>query len=221
MNPSKFFPSLADVEKLLGGLGLLADSIKRPNYPEDMPATIRQNPYAEGWRLSIRNRWYNFRLEDSSVLQFRITPYPSYTYLQCPASIATFEQYALRYYGTDWKHFYSDILEEYEQLIDSVPLDKPVTPIRYDYDTECYKPGIHPAAHMHLGLDNDIRILLEKQLTPLSFSMFIIRQFYPNEWLNFILKPSKVHFLNEIRNELSQVPKKYFNKLDLHEMRLV
>ncbi len=98
---------------------------------------------------------------------------------------------------------------------------KNFTPIRYDLDNNSYKTGVHPAAHIHIGLDNHIRIGLERELTPLAFLLFVIRQMYPRNWENLLESsisktlPKKLHVeLPKIGNQFFGIHEKsdfYFN----------
>jgi hypothetical protein len=86
-------------------------------------------------------------------------------------------------------------------------------------DNSSYKSGIHPAAHIHIGLDNDIRIGLEREFTPLAFLLFVIRHMYPRNWENLLNSTISKTLSKKLHADLPKIETKYFGeheKCDLY-----
>ena len=62
------------------------------------------------------------------------------------------------------------------------------TYMRYDVDSRGRQgnENIHAFTHLHIGLNNNIRIPIGLHLTPLAFVVFVIRHVYYDDWANAI-----------------------------------
>jgi len=216
----KFEASKSDIEKLLTELGLLEDRTYLQSYPLYMPATVRSMKYGVMWRHCIDHKLYDFRLVDHSLIQLTADPDASYSFLEAPLAAMTFEEFAHSTFGVDWRELEHDLREAYEEYLSSSVDDKPATPVRYDYSEPTYREGVHPAGHLHFGLDNQIRICTRRSMSPISFVLFVIRQFYPRQWELLLTKPAWKHLYREIRDSAVEVAPAFFKGNDLHELHL-
>lgn len=160
---------LPSMKKILLESGLLEESVRNPSMKILIWRDLEN--YKKVWNDHYRNKTFHFRLIDHSLFRFLfIDKKETYEYLNCP------------YYIKE------DFLEDIE------PIETLPTPIRYDYEPSTFNPISHPIAHIHIGLDNSIRIATYCKLTPLSFLLFCLRQMYPNYWKNiFTNEDFKIH----------------------------
>lgn len=149
------------MKKILSKSNLLLESPKYPSMKSSVWKDLEN--YKNLWKDHYRNRTYHFRLIDHSLLRFIfMDKKKTYEYLNCPYRIK------------------ENFLED-EEPIETLP-----TPIRYDYEPLNFNPMTHPVAHIHIGLENPIRIGTNCVLNPLSFLLFCLRQMYPNYWENIL-----------------------------------
>jgi hypothetical protein len=57
-------------------------------------------------------------------------------------------------------------------------------------------------------------------MNPVSFTLFVIRQFYPNAWEHMIAAREADPVFREVRENLMIVPPEFMQKLDCYEMQL-
>ena len=96
---------------------------------------------------------------------------------------------------------------------------------KYDYSEDQYKDGQHPAAHIHLGVDSPIRLSCKYKLKPMSFILFVLRQFYPDEWTRLLTYGENIPEVNvalkSVRDNLEPISTDFLSGWNLHEMHLV
>lgn len=141
-----------------------------------------ETPYVELYRIGLSGKDYNILLTDFSYIQFygigdetdfRVR-YAFYPNPYVSSSFGEFE--------TDGKD--ADDVEGYMQLAsESIEVNRrPI--VRYEVARSDYRHLRHPASHIHLGLDPQIRLPVDKALTPLAFTFVIARFFYSEAWHN-------------------------------------
>lgn len=64
-------------------------------------------------------------------------------------------------------------------------------PVRFDYDPINYKPRHHPHSHLTFGHFENCRIPVDRPVSPHSFLLFILRNFY------FLLYKKKMNILEK------------------------
>lgn len=180
----------------------------------------RSLSYEKMWRLAHDNKWFHIQFEDLSIVQFQSAPSPSYHFIECPLDVPTLGEFVDSLDVEYRRRYDSDVIELYGEAIDTASLRRYSTPIRYDRDFNSYRCGVHPAAHLHIGLENNIRLELPKEMTPWSFLLFLIRQKYPQNWERLLNSSLAKHFEKGIRHGLTAVPPKYWGGHDLSEISL-
>jgi hypothetical protein len=186
---------------------------------------VKDMKYLQLWEFLRSEDFYDFILNDGSLLQFRYeneTKF-SYSYFEFPFN----QQYIdrLDFFQDPEKYIDADIdadkLEEFYEFITSNWTKRSNTsPIRYDFDPECYNPGLHPASHIHIGHENQIRIGTRRILEPIAFLLFILRQTYPDYWKR-VLADAKNHFFDRrVRDKLSEIDNSHISDGDFFEMYL-
>ncbi len=182
--------------------------------------TQRELPYDKMWKAAYDNSWFHIQFDDLSLIQFQQTPSPSYHFLECPLDVPT-QRDLLASLGMDFrKRHDAAFLELYAEAVETASFRRNVTPIRYDRDFGSYRSGVHPAAHLHIGLDNDIRLGLPREMTPLAFILFVIRQKYPDNWERVLNSNLASSLQRNVRSSLIPLPGQYWQEADLCEMSL-
>ena len=226
MNRGLFAAQVNKAEKILKELELHGERIYSPLYNQYEASFFRGKNYLEIWRSCFDKQLYDLKLSDDSLVQFRANSFApldiSYLYLECPLrNFVPFERFIeLQVVPEEEKDLFA-LQREYDYYIATLEREDAVTPIRYDYNPELYEEGRHPASHVHFGHSSEIRLGAKKVLRPLSFLFFVIRQCYPDIWVQFIQKDSADHLCRNVREHLDDVAEKCWNKLDNWEMVLV
>lgn len=177
----------------------------------------------------LDDEWYDCRLIDSSLLQFRRWDQKlSYSYLESPYEAMTFDEYASERMDENWQMLPAEVRQSleldlrggYELYLQSDLAERHTTPLRYDYEPALYRVGIHPAGHIHFGLNNEIRLCTKRILSPLSFTLFVMRQCYPKHWEILLQTRQDDPIFREVREKLTAVPGKFMQALDHCEHQL-
>lgn len=206
--------------------------LKDNRYPKPLSgiaSLVKKKDYQEIWRLLIEDSFFRILLKDYSFFTFEIDPNGcssnnliSMSYYGCPYKFIDIKSYIVQELGEEYVAFTDEpsIIEGYQQaLYESVSVESPVT-FRYDYAPADYDSGRHPASHLHIGHNNQIRVGCERILNPVSFVAFVVRQQYPEIWKSAVL-PSHVHLCKgSIRDAIPSVPIKFKTENDRFEMYL-
>ena len=131
----------------------------------------------------MKNRDYDFLLEDDSFIQISCSLDGSngvkvirYAYYENPRKIKSYDEFINELFPEEFIDYSEEeplFLRDYEQYKMEALLKESITPIRYDYDLENFLPIVHPASHIHIGHNNDVRIPINKIFLYLFISMMI------------------------------------------------
>ncbi|QNQ53415.1 DUF2290 domain-containing protein [Serratia liquefaciens] len=197
--------------QLIRDIGILANSNSMPIYPESMPSELRVLSYEDAWKKCIKKEWYNIILEDSSILQFSRN---GYKYIMTPFNSLSYDEFVERNFPEpEWLEdpmLSHDIIQQYDDYIDSQRQSQPAMPVRFDVDYDYYCEHIHPLYHFHFGVENESRIPVKRLLTPLSFTAFIVRSFYPKKWKVFSEEGGIENYIRSFKENLASVPTDYW-----------
>jgi hypothetical protein len=198
------------------------------NYGQDhftvTPAIVRELrelTYFDQWKTARKNAWFHLELEDHSLILFsETTNSASFSYLQCPLAVPSFKEFlvALEIPNTPRKR--REYRDEYEMVLDTADLRPHITPIRFDYDENGYLCGAHPVSHIHIGLDNNIRLGTNRKLTPISFLLFVMRQMYPDCWKKLLEHQESGRLPRAVRNDCPIIDENYWQHEDAMELHL-
>ena len=230
----EFHAALNAGETLLNRLGLLRE---RNAYHRRRlgAAELAGLDYVSMWERLITANDYDIRLMDDSVMLFwRSTDGLTlrYCWFESPRSLPPFDEYARAYLGdvlqddmdvNDIDQLLSEcefeIQQAFEEERKNAALRDAVTPLRYEFSPRDYTEGVHPASHLHVGISNEIRFACRRMLNPMSFVLLVMRQAYPELWLqhlrNLIASEHAIH----VRERLPIVSAEHWNELDDCEMR--
>jgi hypothetical protein len=177
--------------------------------------------YKDYWEFCFRNSAYNFQLKDNCLIQFSFKgTNVSYSYLGCPYNCLSYEDFVIDQ-EFDYDEVGDGLNDEYMLYISQCDVVESPNMIRYDLDSSSYIEGRHPAAHLHVGLNNHIRICIIKKLDLVAFVFFVLRQNYPDIWHNFIRDATNHPIVSKHKVGLTVVERKYFNQMDEWEFYLV
>lgn len=185
-----------------------------------MIGEIREQPtYLERWNFALANRLYHIRMQDHSIFLFSEGSNPSYSFLHCPLDLVTFPQYLTELGQLDNPQTRRLYRDQYSLVFDSASERRHVTPIRFDYDPLGYRPGVHPVAHIHIGLENQIRLCVNK-MNAVSFVLFVMRQMYPESWHRLLLRERRSTLVKSIRDSATILEEEFCGELDRVELHL-
>ncbi|MGH1378716.1 MAG: DUF2290 domain-containing protein [Alphaproteobacteria bacterium] len=159
--------------------------------------------YSDLYRLGLKLKHYNILLKDYGYFQFsqqdeniRFAYYPSTHNSQDSEIISDLSQDLNS--GLISLEDYSAFLEEMQESV-TIPT------IRYECSFGQYKPFWHPCAHFHIGHHYDNRWPVKKILSPLAFTMIIIKKYYGDSWEEH---DDDTHpYKNKMNEEMAKVKK--------------
>lgn len=199
--------------------GIDADMPDNFQITPEVVRTLRQSAYLDQWRISHENSWFHLVMHDLSFFVFDAARM-SYSFVDRPIDVVSPRQYLRQNNKEVTRKNLNDIEEEYDLYLSSAVMRPHVTPIRFDLDTKGYREGVHPAAHIHIGLENQVRLHVNKELTPVAFFLFVIRQMYPVYWERLCASNLSNKLKHVASAGLQLIEGKYCKALDEIELRL-
>lgn len=201
--------SIADILK---SVELLEERNHYPRRESAFLSEVANKNYLDIWKYCFQNQLYDFQLKDGSLLLFN-TQDTAYSFYSCPINCLTYKDYMIEC-GFDFHETGQEFLEAYEQyLLECRQIEFPLL-IRYDYEIKSYIEGLHPVSHLHVGFNSNIRIGIKKILSPIAFTFFLLRQYYPSFWKVFYEKEeNKVRIMNAFKKQV-MIEERYFNEMD-------
>lgn len=180
-------------------------------------ADLRVKSYFDQWRTALDNGWFHLRLDDHSLFLFCEGASPSYSFLHCPLDLVSFAEF-LEISGLE------NVPENrrmqsaaYDNVIETASLKPYVTPIRFDYHPAGYNPGVHPVGHIHVGLDNSVRLSSNK-MNSVAFVLFVMRHMYPKAWSRLLAKMGLTRVSALVRAPGSHIPIDFWTAADEVEL---
>jgi hypothetical protein len=221
---------------VLKKIKLLEEWNKSPNKSLGA-AHFKGMTYRKVFEECIRMHAYDFKMNDQALILFTKSGTDEhdgvlgFCYYDCPFNVVSYEEFvAQECYGLspDDPRFDAAVAEageafrdDYSQYVTSQDSKAIVTPMRYDYKSSDYRPGAHPASHVHFGFANQIRVGTKKVMNPVSFTLFVIRQRYPACWERWLSGADAEVLCRNVRESLDAVHGNYWEKKDDHEVSLL
>lgn len=224
MNPGQYNSSFSKAVTLLKKYNFIQmnnTSMKKP-LSRDFIDNV-DKPDDSAYKIAVDNYEFDLLFRDQSFLQFYHNDNFSvlrYAYFECPYKILTYEEFLERE-GLDYADVGDKFLDYYDQFVEEAELKELFLTVRYDYNKNLYKAGVHPAAHFHIGKGNDVRISASLLITPLLFVMFILKQCYYPYW-EILMQDSD--FISEVKSSRASsgaLDVSLFNALDKLELYLI
>lgn len=203
--------SIKDICKLYKALGLYKNEVYFKGYTTEETMTLsKNNKYRETYESAIKNFDYDIMLNDDSFFYFTCDSNKNrrYVFIQSPYQYRTFYDFLCDMFEScdipktneGINELRESLANEYEQWLSELGLNELAVYLRYDIDRTDYTPNIHSYTHLHIGMGTDIRIPCSIYLSPLSFSLIVLKHVYKDTW--------EVALRNEdIRNHIYAIPK--------------
>ena len=129
--------------------------------------------YSEQYASFLSNGSYNLSLVDGALLAFsEQNDRLRYVYMPNPHSVDT------DFDPTNFQQIESIAFGENDESV-NYPI------YRYEFDERAHKIDHHPTSHLHIGHKAEGRIAFSRALSPLLFTMLIIRLVYMDCWKSF------------------------------------
>lgn len=150
-------------------------------YSNEYYQTFHDNNYNKTFLVASQNQDYDILLEDGSFFQFtaRNETDIHYSFFPRIEETLSYEQYFEKNATND---NIDNLENEYEMYLSTDREQCFPCPIRYDFAVSEYTEVLHPCAHIHVGINTDIRIPCDKILKPEAFVDWVIKNMYKYEW---------------------------------------
>lgn len=203
--------SINEVCKLYKALSLYKNDVYfKGNTTEETIALSKRKKYKETYDSAIKNLDYDILLSDDSFFHFTCDADRNkrYVFFQSPYQYRTFQDFISIMFEIDdipkteegINELWVSMENDYEQWLSEMGLNEWAVYLRYDIDYKNYTPNIHSYTHLHIGMGTDIRIPFSICLTPLSFSLLVLKHVYKNTWEAALRD-------NDLRNRIYSIPK--------------
>jgi len=168
------------------------DLLRTVSSPLSIPANRNFNEvalnssstYAQIYLSAVSLSYYNVMLNDYAIFQYSWENTESWRLAYLPNPWISGAEQAERTVA-DWEALESMgglDEEDVANLIAELPYQGSIPAIRFEYSTDQYRELAHPAAHLHIGRHEENRWALARPLDPLTFTMSVIRLYYPSAW---------------------------------------
>jgi hypothetical protein len=149
--------------------------------PEFRDLVLRsETDYVTIYLAGMNWSFYNFVLFDFSFFQFSWSSDQSVRYAYYPNPFSSkVEDLKRRKELVE-----AGMITEEENLVilREEGIDPRTPLIRYEYAPEQYKELLHPCSHFHIGHHDDNRWALNRILSPLAFTLLILKHYYGPTW---------------------------------------
>lgn len=224
MNKGKFAASINECAALLKYVQMLKDS--RPGnistFSKEYMNASRSGDYFKIYNQVINNLDYTFLLNEESFFQFHLEGDDiGYIFMQNPNFHIDINKFKQDFYGVqeipddEYEQFY----EFYEQYLDEQSRNSSAIYMRLDCESKTYTKFLHSLAHLHININSEIRIPLDKVVTPLAFCCFVLKHVYYDKWKEISSDKDFTIYRNKLRETLCEHPNDFWceeDGLNLH-----
>lgn len=146
-----------------------------------------ESNYESIYRSALSLNHFNVQLTDYALFQFswdsqaswRLAYYPNPWISGVASALSKLSELKeMLEAGAINSEEFMELLSTDFQLHQAVPM------FRYEYSESQYVPVTHPAGHFHIGTFGQDRWAWSRKLSPKSFTMLIVRMYYPEVWLD-------------------------------------
>jgi len=139
--------------------------------------------YNRLYLAGLELRHYNILLKNFSFLQYSVGTENSLRFAYYPnpfMDTVTTELDRLR------ELLEADLIseEEFLALVDEHRSDNRAAPIRYESAPRDRRAFAHPSSHFHIGHGVVGRWAVARELTPLAFTLLVLKHYFPTEWFS-------------------------------------
>lgn len=140
--------------------------------------------YEEIYKSASSRSCYNFMLADYAIFQFswasstdwRLGYLPNPWLSGAPSALLELEALERHVENGDLRH------DEADDLLEALPYNGAIPPIRFEYSRQQYRELVHPSAHFHIGRHTENRWPSGIILGPRVFTLLILRLYYASQW---------------------------------------
>jgi hypothetical protein len=233
MNQAAFGISISESISLLSEVNLFKAKGIKPTgiHSEEFIQATRSNRHTELHKIATKNHDYEILLKDDSIFQFTWNENKlRYAFIQNPTTYVSKDEFLAKIYTPEdllqlSDEDYIDLIEnindwEYEQFFIEQSLNLESNIIRYDLDSKGYLPLIHPYSHLHIGVNQNLRIPCSKILTPLKFVIFAIKNTYYDQWKDAFRTENFSQKVRDSKATCINVPPQYWQAEERFELFL-
>lgn len=220
MKAAKILTSIEEVLKYLDIVEIsYVTTYKRKDlqphkYSDAYYQTFHDGNYNKTFIVASENQDYDIMLDDGSLFQFtsRNENDIHYSFLHRIEKNMSFEEF-YDMYATNEN---IDTIEQEYEYYSTVDKEKLYTcPIRYDVAETEYTEMHHAYAHLHIGIETDIRIPVDKILSPMHFVDFIVKHIYKEKWDNAYSKNENFkELVNRLKTQAEKIKDTYFTDME-------
>jgi hypothetical protein len=225
MTIGKYVSSYKDGLKVLRQSGLAKSSYPpTKDWSKKFFEVVQSSDYLHIYQTAIDNLDYSVLLEDDSIIQFSFREqsgsyYLRYAFYDAPFIRPSYDEF-LGEYGFDPISVGESLREEYIQHCTELDLKNVVMPLRYEYSEKEYRKGVHPASHIHIGHETQIRLPASIVITPLVFVLFLIKQRYLTVWEDLMKAAVFRGKVDSSKGPCGKVRKAFFDGSAMSELYL-
>lgn len=201
MNVSQFNVSMSNTYKFLKHCNLFRmkgiKSLAEHGVSDEFKEASQSGKYYDAYSKGLENYDYDFLLIDQSFFQFEYCQRPDcdeirYAFYQNPIDFMSYKEYlesnpAYSCLDESIDEIGEIFYTEYQQFLDEQEINSVFTTIRYDTDLSNYSPLVHSVSHIHIGHNNNVRIPINKLISPLRFVIFVVKHVYYYLWKDLVL----------------------------------
>lgn len=220
MKTAKILTSIEEVLKYLDMAEILYEithkrkELQPRKYSDTYYQTFHDGNYEKTFIVASKNRDFDIMLEDGSLFQFtaRNENDIHYSFLHRIEKNMSFDDFFNKYATNE---NIDTIEQEYEYYSAGDKERIYYCPIRYDVAESEYTEMHHAYAHLHIGIENDIRIPVDKILSPMHFVDFVIKHMYRAKWDNAYAKNEKFKVLVDcLKSQSEKIADEYFTSAE-------
>ena len=228
MNEAVFRISVQEAVDLLRLIGLFKTHRLFKDigsYKEETIEVSKTDDYLKIYDVIVNNKDYDIQLFDDSIFQLSNKDGKCrYAFMQCTREYITREEFIYEIFGdgyeveADLDAFYAMFEDEYEQRRDEQKINTNAVYFRYDTDELGYLPNVHSYAHLHVGLNNSIRIPCSRELTPFAFVLFAVKHVYSQYWKEAIIKERINENLYSFKKKCNPLEKEHWKEMEKRDL---
>ncbi len=231
MNSSQFNISIYQSIELLKEFKLFKNTGPKPigKYSNEIK-DIKGDNHISLYRAAIENLDFEILLIDNSIFQFSNINDIRYAFIQNPNKFVSKEEFIAEIFvdeintmtAEELKISYELIEEsEYEQYLNEQGFNISSNYFRYDVTQMGYKPLLHSYSHLHIGMNENLRIPTSIILTPLKFVLFCIKNTYYDVWKCAIDKmPGFMQKISNSKTDCKPLNRDFWQTSEKYELYL-
>lgn len=147
-------------------------------------ALSRGSNYVDVYLQALSLSYYNFLLVDFSFFQFSCSGEDRVRYAYYPNPFLGGDEQGIEAFKRRHELVLAGFItqEEYLTLLRETRGEARAPLLRYDNSPDQRKEPHHPCSHFHIGTHGGDRWALNRLLTPLAFTLIVLKHYYGRSW---------------------------------------